>query len=145
MNGPIAIRLDFALDIGRVVDQSTAEARLPLVEVQGIFPVHRDAQITEAASELNFTGPVAQGVTHNLYSIPHGYGYIPFTIVNIEFLDDSDGEHVGLGFAGVGVTLAIDAYCTSTHFKVDILDDFFWTGPNANLQVSYYIFAENGI
>jgi hypothetical protein len=97
-----------------------------------------------ATVSVDFTGVITQDLTQTLYSISHGYSYIPFTIANIVFVDSSGGTEVGIGFAGVGSTLAINAYCDSTNFYVTIYDNFNWTGANATLDVSYYIFCEEG-
>lgn len=94
---------------------------------------------------VNFTAKVTQNVTHTVYSIPHGYDYIPATLSNIIFNDNNgSGDIVGIGYAGVGANLIISAHCTATHFIVKIYDNFNWTRPGATLKVSYYIFAENG-
>lgn len=92
---------------------------------------------------VDFTGTVTQNVTHTLLTVPHNYGYIPFTISNIVFNDGSQ-DVLGLGFAGVGANLSINAYSDSSNFYVTIYDNFSWTSNNASLRVSYYIFAENG-
>lgn len=92
---------------------------------------------------VDFTATVTQAVTHTLLTVPHNYGYIPFTIASIVF-NDGTQDVVGLGFAGVGATLAIDAYSDTSNFYVKIFDDANWTSNAASLQVSYYIFAENG-
>lgn len=96
-----------------------------------------------ATLSVDFTATVTQGVTHTLLTVPHNYGYIPFTIPNIVFNTGSQ-EIVGLGFAGVGATLAIDAYSDATNFYVTLFDDFNWTSAAASLLVSYDIYAENG-
>lgn len=106
------------------------------------------AKVNEASPHIatlvvDFTGTVTQGVTHTLYSFNHGYGYIPFSLSSIVFNDGAQ-DVIGLGFAGIGATLAIDAFCTSTEFKITIFDDFNWTSNSASLQVSYYVFAEDG-
>jgi len=97
-----------------------------------------------AMLSVDFTATVTQNTTLNVYAIDHDYGYIPFNFASIEFFDGSSTTVIGIGFAGVGTTLAINAYCTSTQFKVDIFDNFNWTNANATLKVSYYIFAEDG-
>lgn len=96
-----------------------------------------------ALLSVDFTATVTQGITHTLYAINHGYGYIPFTISSIVFYDGSQSFH-GIGFAGNASTLVIDAYCTTTQFIVQIYDDFNWTNSSATLEVSYFIAAENG-
>ena len=96
-----------------------------------------------ALLDIDFTARVTQNVTHTIYSIPHDYGYIPLTLSNIIFNNGSQ-DIVGIGYAGVGANLDIQAYCTSTNFIVTIYDNFNWTSSAARLQVSYYIFAENG-
>lgn len=96
-----------------------------------------------ATLAVDFTATVTQGVTHTLLTVPHGYGYIPFTVSNIIF-NDGVQDVIGIGFAGVGATLSIDAYCDATNFYVTIFDNNNWTSNAATLQVSYYIFAENG-
>lgn len=92
---------------------------------------------------VDFTATVTQAVTHTLYRIPHGYGYIPFTLSNIYF-DNGINPVIGTGYAGVGANLAINAYCDATYYYVTIYDDFFWTNSSSYLEVSYFIFAENG-
>lgn len=99
-----------------------------------------------ATVSVDFTGTITQGVTQNLYVISHGYNYIPFTVSNIAFTSSSLPGVVitGLGFAGVGATLAINAYSTSSQYIISIFDNATWTDSNATLAVSYYIFAEDG-
>lgn len=97
-----------------------------------------------AVLKVNFTAKVTQGVTHTLYTIPHGYGYIPLTVSSIVFDDGGGTTSVGLGFAGIGANLAINAYSDSTNFYVTIYDNFNWTSSSASLEVSFYIFAEDG-
>lgn len=97
-----------------------------------------------ALLDVDFTSTVTQNTTHTLYEIEHGYGYIPFTIANIVFTSHSGTDAVGIGFAGIGANLSINAYCDASNFYVTIYDNFNWTGSNARLQVSYWIFAENG-
>lgn len=97
----------------------------------------------QAFLDLTFTATVTQGVTHTLYSFNHGYGYVPFSLASIIFYDGFQ-EIYGLSYAGIGSTLAINAYCTANDFIIDIYDDYLWTNYLAWLKVSYYIFAENG-
>lgn len=99
-----------------------------------------------ATLDVDFTATVTQNVTHTIYSFDHGYGYTPASLPNIEFYSDASMPPtvVGIGFTGVGATLAITAYCTSTQFIVTLYDDFNWTSANSRLIVSYYVFAENG-
>lgn len=92
---------------------------------------------------VDFTGGIVQNVTHTLYTVPHGYGYIPFTLANI-VLDDGVSQTVGTGYAGVGATLAINAYSDANNFYITIYDNFNWITSNHTLSVSYFIFAENG-
>lgn len=96
-----------------------------------------------ATLTVNFTTTVTQNVTHTVYSIPHGYGYIPLTLSNIVF-NNGVNQVVGTGFAGVGATLAINAYSDVNNFYVTIFDNFNWTNSSTVLTVSYFIFAENG-
>lgn len=96
-----------------------------------------------ALLSVDFTGMVTQNVSHTVYSFNHGYGYVPLNFASIIF-NDGVQDIVGLGFAGVGATLAIDAYCTASDFIVKVYDDGGWTNSNATLKVSYYVFAENG-
>lgn len=97
---------------------------------------------------VNFSSRVTQGTTHTIYSIPHDYGYVPLTLSNIIFSTNGgpgvQQDIVGIGYAGVGANLTIQAYADSTNYKVTIYDNFNWTNSSAILQVSYYIFAENG-
>lgn len=93
---------------------------------------------------VDFTGTVTQAVTHTLHTVTHNLGYIPFTTSSIVFDDGLGATAVGLGYAGVGSTLAINAYSDSTNFYITIYDDANWTSNSASLQVSFYIFAENG-
>lgn len=92
---------------------------------------------------VDFTATVTQNVTHTLLTVPHNYAYIPFSLPSIIF-NDGLQNIVGLGFAGVGATLAIDAFSDATNFYVTIYDNGNWTSANASLQVSYFVFAENG-
>lgn len=97
-----------------------------------------------ATVKVNFTATVTQSVTHTLYSIPHGYGYVPLTISNLSFDDGASTQIRGIGYTGVGVTLEIRAYCDATNFYITLYDNFNWTSSASTLDVSYTIFAENG-
>lgn len=97
-----------------------------------------------AELDVRFTATLPQNVTTTAYAINHGYNYVPATIPSMSFVDDFGGTYAGIGFIGVGATLVIKAYATSTQFIVSIYDNNSWTGTHAQLQVSYYIFAENG-
>lgn len=97
-----------------------------------------------ATVNVDFTATITQNSTQTLYSIDHNYLYIPFTISNIEFDDGLGTTAVGIGFAGIGATLAIQAYSTTSNFLITIYDNFNWTSNSATLTVSYYIFCENG-
>lgn len=100
-----------------------------------------------ATVNVDFTATITQGVTQALYTIDHGYNYIPFTVSNIVFVSSvGTGSQTiaGLGFAGVGANLLINAYSTSSQYIIDIYDNFNWTDASATLSVSYYVFAENG-
>lgn len=97
-----------------------------------------------ATLDVDFTGTVTQGVTHTLYSFNHGYSHVPLALANIDFTEQGGQKIYGVGYAAIGATLNIEAYTTSTQFIVTIFDDFTWTGANARLLVSYYVFAENG-
>lgn len=97
-----------------------------------------------AKINVAFTGTITQGNEQTVYSAPHGYGYVPLTFSNIYFDDGLGIEASGLGWAGIGATLIVKAYCDSTNFYVTIFDDFNWTSSSANLTVEFYIFAENG-
>lgn len=96
-----------------------------------------------ATLRVNFTMSIPQGSTVILYALNHGYDYTPFNFASIKFNDTVQNIY-GMNYAGVGATLAIRAYCTSTQFLVTIQDGFGWTKAGAVLEVSYYIFAENG-
>jgi len=100
-----------------------------------------------ATLDVDFTGTITQNVTQNLYVVDHNYGYIPFTFGGIVFLTSvATGSQTitGNGRAGVGATLEIQAYSTTNQFIVSIYDNFNYTDATSRLQVSYYIFAENG-
>jgi hypothetical protein len=98
-----------------------------------------------ATLNVDFTAAITQNVTLTVFRIPHNYGYVPLTIPNIVFRDGVLGlVIVGIGFAGVGATLAINAFCDSTYFYVQIYDNASWVNSNSTLEVSYYIFSENG-
>lgn len=109
----------------------------PLKSKLGQNPQH------SATLVVDFTARVTQNVTHTLLTVPHTYGYVPLSISNIIF-NDGTQDIIGLGFAGVGATLAINAYSDSTNFYITIFDNASWTSASASLQVSYDIFAENG-
>lgn len=96
-----------------------------------------------ATLRVDFTRSQPQGswVTH--YSINHNYGYVPFNFASIKFNDTTQNIY-GINYVGVGATLMIDVYCTTTQFIVRVYDQFNWTKNGAVLEVSYYIFAENG-
>lgn len=135
-----------------------AKISLPNVDVQSATPEQLavtsqypplKAKIGQAPDhiallDVDFTARVTQNVTHTLYSIPHNYGYIPLTLSNLIFNDGAGTVITGVGSTGAGANLSIKAYCTSTNFIVTIYDNFNWTSAASRLQVSYYIFAENG-
>jgi hypothetical protein len=97
-----------------------------------------------ALLNIDFTATVAQGVTHTLYSFNHEYTYTPFVLPSMVFREPVIEFFSGVGEIAVGATLDILAYATATHFIVSIYDDNTWTNANASLEVSYYIFAEDG-
>lgn len=97
-----------------------------------------------AQLSVTFTAAVPQNTVITVFSMNHGYGYTPATFPNLTFLDVSGINYAGIGEISVGATLAITAYATSTDFIVELYDNAFFTGSTANMQVSYYIFAENG-
>lgn len=109
----------------------------PLKSKTGQTPQHF------ATLVVDFTATVTQNTTHTLLTVPHGYGYVPFSLSSIIF-NDGIQNIVGLGYAGVGVSLSIDAFSDATNFYITIYDNFNWTSNSASLQVSYFIFAENG-
>lgn len=94
---------------------------------------------------VDFTGGVTQNVVHTVYSFNHGYGYTPFVLPSLEFTDSGvPFTFPGVGYIIVGSTLIIGAYADSSQFFVTVYDDAFWINNNCTLNVSYYIFAENG-
>lgn len=98
-----------------------------------------------ATLDVDFTGGITQGVTHTLYQINHGYNYVPFNFASIILSNISGGTTLyGVNSTGVGATLDLQAECTSSLFRVTIFDDFNWITSSTRLQVSYYVFAENG-
>lgn len=96
-----------------------------------------------ATLRVDFTKSTTQGSTVTLYAINHNYGYIPLNFASIKFNDTFQNIY-GTNYAGVGATLMIRAYCTTTQFIMTLYDDAVWTRAGAVLEVSYYIFAENG-
>lgn len=96
-----------------------------------------------ATLRVSFTKSTPQGSTVTLYDINHNYGYVPLNFASIKFNDTSQNIY-GMNYAGVGATLMIRAYCTSSQFIVTLYDQFNWTKNGALLEVSYYIFAEDG-
>lgn len=101
-----------------------------------------------ATLNLQFVSGITQNLTQTVYSIDHGYGYVPFNFASIVMtgVDDffSPYNITGIGTTGVGANLTINAYCTTTQFLVTVYDNFNWINNTANLQVSYYVFAEDG-
>lgn len=97
-----------------------------------------------ALLKVDFTGSVTQDSVTNLYSFPHGYNYIPLSLPSMVFISNDGDLFAGTGTIRPTGTLEIYAKCTATHFIVTIYDNFNWTGPNASLEVSYYVFAEDG-
>ena len=93
---------------------------------------------------IDFTATITQNLTQNLYSISHGYTYIPFTIASISFSDGLGTTAVGIGSTGIGANLSINAYSTTSNFIISIYDNFNWTSNSASMTVNYYIFAESG-
>lgn len=109
----------------------------PLKSKVGQSPSHL------ATLNVTFTGTITQGVTHTVYSFNHGYTYIPLNLSNIT-LTISGVSVTGIGFTGTGSSLAVNAYCTATQFIITVYDNAFWISAGDTLQVSYYVFAENG-
>lgn len=101
-----------------------------------------------ALLDIDFTGTIIQGSTQTIYSIPHGYNYTPLTLSNLIFSTNGgpgiQQDIVGIGYAGVGANLGIQAYADASNFYVTIYDNFAWTNSSSRLQVSYYIFSEDG-
>ena len=93
---------------------------------------------------VDFTATITQNVTHTLYSISHGYTYIPFTLSSIVFNNGLGVTANGIGRAGIGANLDINAYSTASNFIITIYDNFNWTSNSASMTVNYYIFAESG-
>jgi hypothetical protein len=109
----------------------------PLKSKLGQSPKH------SATLNVDFTGPITQDLTQTIYSFPHGYDYIPLSLSNMT-LTIMSVSMTGIGFVGTGSSLAVNAYCTSSHFIVSVYDNAFWIDDSTSLQVSYDIFAENG-
>lgn len=97
-----------------------------------------------ALLNIDFTATVVQGVAHTLYSFNHGYPYTPFVLPSMVFREPVIDFFSGVGVIAIGATLDIVAYTTPTQFVVSIYDNFNWTNADASLEVSYYIFAEDG-
>ena len=97
-----------------------------------------------ATLDVDFTATVTQNVTHTVYSFTHGYTYIPAALAMIDFTTNASAKVYGIGYAAVGANLLIEAYTTSTQFIVTVYDNANFTGANARLLVSYYIFADPG-
>lgn len=97
-----------------------------------------------ATVSVDFTATITQNLTQTLYSISHGYTYIPFTVSSILFNSGAGTTAVGIGRAGVGANLDINAFCTTSNFIITIYDNFNYTSNSAFMTVNYYIFAENG-
>ena len=97
-----------------------------------------------ALLRVSFSGVITQGVTHTVYSFPHGYGYIPLTLSTITLYTGTSVTASGIGYTGIGATLTIKAYCDATNFYVTVYDNFNWIDGSSVLEVSYYVFAENG-
>lgn len=93
---------------------------------------------------VDFTATVTQNVTHTLYSFDHDYDYIPFTLPSMVFREPAIDFFSGVGNIAIGATLDIRAYATASQFIVSIYDNFNWTSANASLEVSFYIFCEEG-
>jgi hypothetical protein len=93
--------------------------------------------------EVAFTSGITQNVTHTVYSIPHNYTYIPFTFPFITISGGTIGSTInGLGFTGIGATLAIYAYADINNFYVTVYDNNNWINNTARLSVTYYIFCD---
>lgn len=93
---------------------------------------------------VEFIAGISQGTTHTLLSFPHEYSYTPLTLSSITLYNGSSVVVSGIGYTGVGANLTIKSYATSSHFIVEIYDNFNWINSSSLLEVSYYIFAENG-
>lgn len=50
----------------------------------------------------------------------------------------------GIGYAAIGSTLEIKAYANSSQFLVTVYDNDNWLNTNYRLEVSYYVFCEDG-
>lgn len=93
---------------------------------------------------VDFTAQVSQNVNHVVYSIPHGYNYVCSCLASISFRAQDGTVREGVGLVNIGATLSIECYTTEANFRVRVYDNNGWTGPNARLEVSYYVFAEDG-
>lgn len=95
--------------------------------------------------DVNFTSGVTQDTNHTVFSINHGYNYTPLILPNIVFNDGSMAtDLVGIGSAFIGATLNISAEADSSEFRVVVYDNNNWINSSSTLQVSTYIFSENG-
>jgi hypothetical protein len=114
----------------------------------GYPPLHAKlGQSPEHSATLivDFRSAISQGVTHTIYAINHGYGYIPLTLSSINITGISGGfELYGIGYTGVGATLSIQAYSTTSQFIVTVFDSNNWISNSSELRVSYDIYAEDG-
>lgn len=96
-----------------------------------------------ATLKVDFTSGISQGSTHTIYSFEHGYDYVPLNFASI-VLDVGSTIIYGINRAAVGSTLDVSVGCTATHFEVKVFDNFNWIDSNTTLEISYYIFAEDG-
>jgi hypothetical protein len=111
----------------------------PLHSKLGQSPEHSATVI------VDFTSGIPQNSTRTVFSFDHDYGYIPASLSSIKMTGLAGGSSVyGIGSAGLGATLVVKAYCTASQFLITVFDNFNWISNATELQVSYYIFAEDG-
>lgn len=138
-----------------------AKVSLPGIDVKSATPeecvVHSQypplkAKLNQSPSHIatvrvDFGARTPRSVDTVVYKIRHGYSYKPFTLSNITFTDPTSLPGIvvnGIGYAGVGGTLEIRAFADETFYYITVFDDVFWTSSSSFLEVSYFIFTENG-
>lgn len=111
-------------------------------------PLHSklgQAEEHSATVIVDFTSGIPQDSVETVFAIDHDYGYIPACFPSIKMTGLSGGFNLyGIGSVGTGSTLTVKAYCTTTQFIITVYDNFNWITSATELQVSYYIFAEDG-
>ncbi len=91
------------------------------------------------------TDPVVD-TTRNLFTMAHGYSYIPTAIVVYNDPSAAESRQYGAMPYFINVPTSFRAYCDATSFKIDMVNNSFAPVSIAprTIQFRYYIYCENG-